>query len=415
MAAPGADDVTYNPFDIAVRADPYPYYAMLREHAPAYHVAEQDIWCISRYDDVAAAVTDTRRFSSADGIAVERISGLAAAGLTGAEVITGTMISMDPPDHTRLRRLVQREFTRGRIAQWEQRIQQICDELVDDLLGTHWNGGEVDIARDLATPLPVLVILDMLDIPASDRDQFKEWTDQLIYLIGGGIDPMLQLGAVGAALELAGYFEKLVPQRRDNPGDDLVSLFASTGTGGEQLSHIEVIGQCVLFLIGGNETTTNLIGNSVQALMLHPDVQETLAADPSRIPAAIEEVLRWDAPVQGLFRTTTTDVDVGGVTIPADARVQLLYGSANRDASHFPDPDTFDINRDARDHFAFGGGPHYCIGGPLARLEARIAIQTLLSRVRNIRPAGEEVLNLNMLVRGRRSLPVTFEFRPPND
>jgi cytochrome P450 len=169
------------------------------------------------------------------------------------------------------------------------------------------------------------------------------------------------------------------------------------------------VGNCILFLIGGNETTTNLIGNAVKALLAHPDQLRRLEEDPALVPAALEEVLRFDAPVQGLFRTTRAPVDVDGTTIPADSRVQLLYGSANRDERHYPDPDVFDITRHPRDHFAFGGAVHYCIGAPLARLEARVVLETLLRRTRNLHPTGESQLNINVLVRGPRTLPVGFD------
>jgi cytochrome P450 len=401
--------VAYDPYQLDVRSDPYPYYQLLRDKAPAYHVVDHDFWCISRYGDVSRALPATDAYSSADGIGVDRAPNLGDAELPASVRAIGTaMIAMDPPDHTRLRRLVQREFTRGRIAQWETIIEALSDELVDQLIA--FNGrADADIARDVATPLPVMVILDMLDIPREDREEFKQWSDQVVYLIGGGIDPALQVGAVDAALELARYFEKLVDQRLASPGDDLVSLFCKSAPSGDRLSHSEIIGQCILFLVGGNETTTNLIGNTVNALMLHPEQRALLEESPELIPAAIEEVLRWDAPVQGLFRTTRKDVDIDGTTIPADSRVQLVYGSANRDERHYTDADQFQISRNPRDHLAFAGGPHYCIGAPLARLETKIVLEALIRRTRNMRPAGDPTLNLNILVRGFRNLPVTFD------
>jgi len=403
-----SDAVLYDPFQLDVRADPYPSYQLLRDQAPAYYVADHDFWCISRYSDVVKALRATDVYSSAEGIGIERIPDLAIAGVPGAAAVGSAMISTDPPTHTRLRRLVQREFTRGRIAQWESRVQEICDQLIDRFIALN-DQGDADIARDVATPLPVMVILDMLDIPREDREKFKQWSDQVVHLIGGGIDPALQLGAVDAALELAQYFEGLVKERRGSTGQDLVSLFCGSGPRGEQLTHNEIIGQCVLFLVGGNETTTNLIGNMVNALMLHPEQRAVLEWSPEKIPAAIEEVLRWDAPVQGLFRTTIADVEIDGTVVPTGSRVQLLYGSANRDERHYSDAHIFQIDRDPRDHLAFAGGPHYCVGAPLARLETRMAIEALLSRTRNMQPSGKETLNLNLLVRGHRNLPVAFD------
>jgi cytochrome P450 len=399
--------VAYDPYALEVRADPYPSYRLLRDHAPAYYVADHNFWCISRFDDVARAVTDTDAFSSADGIGVERAPALPELDLPpSVNAAASSMIAMDPPQHTRLRRIVTRQFTRARIAEFENRIKVLANELVDTLIARNLDG-EADIARDLATPLPTMIILDILDIPRDDREQFKQWSDQSVHLIGGGIDPALQMSAVDAALELGRYFESLASRRRVAPGDDLVSVLCKASDG-EQLTEAEVIGQCVLFLVGGNETTTNLIGNTVNALMAHPEQRHQLENSPGLVPAAIEEVLRWDAPVQGLFRTTRCDVNIDGTVIPAGARVQLLYGSANRDERHYPDPDLFQIARNPRDHLAFARGAHFCIGAPLARLEAKAAVESLLARTRDMRPTTAPVLNLNVLVRGFRNLPVSF-------
>ena len=409
MSSQETTEVAYDPYRLDVRADPYPHYQLLRDKAPAYHVADHDFWCITRYSDVSQALPATDAYSSADGIGVDRAPDLGDVDIPDhARAITTAMIGLDPPDHTRLRRLVQREFTRGRIAQLEDQIGVLCDELVDQFIANNGHG-DADLARDVATPLPVMVILDMLGVPREDREEFKQWSDQAVHLIGGGIDPALQLGAVDAALELAKYFEKLVDLRVDSPGDDLVSLFCKATPGGERLSRAEIIGQCNLFLVGGNETTTNLIGNTVNALMLHPEQRAVLEESPEQIPAAIEEVLRWDAPVQGLFRTTRKDVEIDGTVIPADSRVQLVYGSANRDERHYPDADLFQIDRNARDHLAFGGGPHYCIGAPLARLETKIVMEALLKRTRNMRSSDDAIQNLNILVRGFRNMPVAFD------
>jgi cytochrome P450 len=408
MSQPLLDGVSFDPYDVSVRVDPYPHYRRLRDQAPAYYVEERDFWLLSRYDDVNQALRQPAVFSSAEGIAVERIVNLADLGLEGAEFMTEIMISKDPPDHTRIRRLVQKEFTPSHVARWESKIRAICDRLFDEFAERN-AAGEADLTRDLATPLPVIVIAEVLGIPPEEREQFKDWSEQVVYMIGGGIDPTLQFSAIGAAMELAEYFGQIADQRRKEPGDDLVSLFVRAGEGDDALTRDEIVGNCVLFLIGGNETTTNLIGNAAKALLAHPDQFCRLEEDPSLVPVALEEVLRWDAPVQGLFRTTRAPVDIDGTTIPADARVQLLYGSANRDERHFPDPDVFDIARNPRDHFAFGGAAHYCIGAPLARLEARAVLEALLQRTRNLHLTGEPQLNINVLVRGPRSLPVAFD------
>jgi cytochrome P450 len=391
------DSIDYDPYDLDVRRDPYPYYRRLRDEAPAYYVEDHDFWVLSRRENVVAGVRDYDTFSSADGIAIERTPGMKI------------MIGSDPPYHTRVRRLVQREFTPRAVARWEPRIEQLADELFEELLERH-AGGDADLTRDLATPLPVMVIAEILGIPVSERDQFKEWSEEVVYLIGGAIDPALQTASVNAALQLGAYFSSIVDERKKDPsGDDLVSLFVRAGEGEDGLTHEEIVTHCILFLIGGNETTTNLIGNTVRALIAHRDAERRLQEDRSVVPAAIEEVLRWDAPVQGLFRTTQRPVDIEGTVIPEGARVQLLYGSANRDERHYPEPDRFDIDRGVTDHLAFGGGVHLCIGAPLARMEAKHAITRIVQRLRNVELRAEPQLNFNILVRGPRSLPVDFE------
>lgn len=389
--------IGYDPYDLDVRRDPYPYYQRLRDEAPAYFVEDHDFWVLSRREDVVAAVRDYDSFSSSDGIAIERTPD------------TKIMIGSDPPYHTRVRRLVQREFTPRAVARWEPRVEQLADELLEELLERH-AGGDADLTRDLATPLPVMVIAEILGIPVSEREQFKEWSEEVVYLIGGAIDPALQSASVNAARQLAAYFSSIVDERKKDPsGDDLVSLFVRAGEGEDGLTHEEIVSHCILFLIGGNETTTNLIGNSVRALLADRDAERRLQEDPGLVPAAVEEVLRWDAPVQGLFRTTRRDVEIEGVTIPEGSRVQLLYGSANRDERHYAEPDRFDIDRGMNDHLSFGGGVHLCIGAPLARMEAAYAIKRIVQRLRNIELRSEPQLNFNILVRGPRTLPVTFD------
>ncbi len=391
------DTIGYDPFDLDVRRDPYPYYRRLRDEAPAYYVGEHDFWVLSRREDVFRAVHDYETYSSAEGIAIERTPGVKI------------MIGSDPPYHTRVRRLVQREFTPRAVAGWEPRIDKLCDELFEELLERN-AGGDADLTRDLATPLPVMVIAEILGVPVSEREQFKQWSEEVVYLIGGAIDPALQSASVSAALSLGAYFSAIVDERKKDPsGDDLVSLFVRAGEGEDGLTHEEIVTHCILFLIGGNETTTNLIGNTVRALVANRDAEQRLQADPTLVGGAIEEVLRWDAPVQGLFRTTRAPVDIDGTVVPEGSRVQLLYGSANRDERHYPEPDRFDIARGSTDHLAFGGGVHLCIGAPLARLEARHAVSRIVTRLRNLELRDEPQLNFNILVRGPRTLPVSFD------
>lgn len=398
----------YDPFDLETRKYPYDHYAWLRENSPAYYVAEHDFWILSRHEHVAWGVNATDVLSSAEGIAVERVVDLSALGMEGAENLSEVMISKDPPDHRRLRDLVQKEFTPRRIAGWEAKVRDITEACVHDLI-EHNKSGNADLTEHLATPLPVTVIAEILGIPTADRKKFKDWSEDIVYLIGGGIDPALQMTALGSAMELATYFDAIVNERRAQPGEDLISVLLGSTKDGDSLAHHEVIAQCMLFLIGGNETTTNLIGNTLHALVQHPDQLRRCVEDPSLIEWAIEETLRWDAPVQGLFRTSRSPFEIDGTEIPNDARVQLLYGSANRDERQYPNAANFDLDRRSRNHFAFGGGPHYCIGAPLARLETRIAMEYLLPRIRNIEIRDEPQMNYNVLVRGFRSLPIAFD------
>lgn len=409
MSDTGTVDIDgYDPFNLDVRKDPYPYYRWLHEHAPVYHVEEQDFWILSRHEDVAWGLNAPEVLSSAEGIAVDRVSDLSALGLKGAEYLNEIMISKDDPGHRRLRELVQKEFTPRRIAAWEEQVRAISQACIDDLLAQN-EQGTADLTEQLATPLPVTVIAEVLGIPTADRAKFKDWSEDIVYLIGGGIDPALQMSALTSALELAAYFEAIVAERRNSPGEDLVSVLIRANKDGDALRQEEVIGQCMLFLIGGNETTTNLIGNTVKALIGHQDQLARASQDASLIPWAIEETLRWDAPVQGLFRTSMSEFTRAGVTVPNDSRVQLLYGAANRDEQQFPGADSFDIDRKARGHFAFGGGPHFCLGAPLARLESRVALELLLPRIRNVSLREEPQVNYNLLVRGFRTLPIAFD------
>lgn len=398
----------YDPFDLDVRKDPYPSYSWLRDEAPVYYVEDHEFWVISRHEDVSWGLNNPEVLSSAEGIAVDRIADLSSLGLEGAENLSEIMISKDAPDHRRLRDLVQREFTPRRIAGWEQQVRAISERCIDDLIAQN-EEGTADLTEQLATPLPVTVIAEILGIPTADRVKFKDWSEDIVYLIGGGIDPALQMSALGSALELASYFEAIVTERRKSPGEDLISVLIGAEKDGDTLRHEEIIGQCMLFLIGGNETTTNLLGNTVRALIQHQDQLKRVAENPELVPGAIEETLRWDAPVQGLFRTSRAEFTRAGVTVPDDARVQLLYGSANRDERQFVDAHLFDIDRQVRGHFAFGGGPHYCIGAPLARLETRVALELLLPRIRNVELRAEPQVNYNLLVRGFRTLPITFD------
>ena len=387
--------VRFDPMSAAFNADPYPTYAALRAEDPVHFSPATGAWVISRYDDVVRVLRDYERFSS------HAIGG----GMGQYRFLIGT----DPPDHTTLRRLVNRPFHPAAIAALEPRIREICNGLVEELIAAN-RTGEADLIQHVGYPLPVIVIAELMGIPPERRDDFKRWSDAML----GGLSPDADRGAQAAAsMEMFAYFNEAVAERRGQPVDDDADLISLLVNGPEALSNQELLMFCMLLLVAGNETTTNLISNLYLALFESPDIAERLAAERELIPRAIEEALRYDAPVQCLFRNTTADVELGGKTIPADSRVVVLYASANRDEDHYKNSDAFDVERfnpkaGPSDHVAFGSGIHLCLGAPLARLEARVVTDVLLDRTSDLRRNGDGNRIHNLLVRGMRHLPVTF-------
>ena len=374
-------------------ADPYPTYRRLRDEAPCHQIAD-GTWALSRYDDVSRALRDHDTFSS---------SPMNAGGAPGFRFLIGS----DPPDHTQLRRLVNRPFHPAAIATMEPRIREICTELIDELLEAGARG-EADLVEQLAYPLPVIVIAELLGIPSERRADFKRWSDAMI----GGLDAAGdQSHRATAAMEMFAYFNEVIADRKDTPGDDLISLLVG---GAEPLSNQELLMFCMLLLVAGNETTTNLISNGAMALFARPEAVARLREEPALLPGAIEEALRYDAPVQSLMRRVVREVEIGGVTLRPGARVVVLYGAANRDERHYDRAGDFVVDRYAglrgvADHVGFGAGIHYCLGAPLARLEARVAAEELFRRTRGMRPAGDGRRTASLLVRGLTSLPVAVE------
>lgn len=353
----------YDPFDDVVQQDPYPTYRWLRDEAPLFRNDRLDFWALSRFDDVLSAAHDPVTFSSVDAVLLGESSG----------EMPPMMITMDSPRHDELRAIVSRSFTPRAISGLEDRVRRIAGELLDELDPS----SPVEMVEGFNVPLPVMVIADLLGVAREDRAQFKEWSDIVVAM--DPADPASMEASMGAGFELAGYFEEIAAARRAEPTDDLVSLLVGAEDAG-RCSFGEVLGFCLLLLIAGNETTTNLLGNAMVALAAHPDQLAALTKDHSMIPAAIEEVLRYDSPVQGLTRNTTTEVELHGELLPAGAQVMLLWASANRDDREFQRPDDFDIHRSAGRTVAFGHGLHYCLGAALARLEARVAFEEMFTR-----------------------------------
>jgi cytochrome P450 len=401
--------VSYNPFDPAVLADPYPHYARLRADDPVHWLDSLGTYVVTRYDDVVSLLRQPNVFSSAKGMgdllsmAFGSDKGAGKARLTGAGAVGRSLIASDPPVHTDLRRLVSRAFTPRAIAELEPRIRQIAEELVGGLVAR----GEGDFVADLAYPLPVIVIAELLGIPPERRADFKRWSDAIVSAFTLSADAQTTRTQ---ASEMIDYFIEIVAQRRANPGADMISILVTKGADGEDALRLdELVGFCTLLLVAGNETTTNLLGNSLRVLFERPDVFARVRDDRSLLPQMLEEVLRFDAPVQCLFRATTEPAELSGVELPAGVRVMPVFGSANRDDRRFPDAHRFDLDRRPADHVGFGQGVHLCIGAPLARLEARIAMEALFNATGTIELAGDIVGTASFLLRGCTSLPLKVE------
>jgi cytochrome P450 len=415
----------YEPFSVRWRADPYPAYRELRDGAPVHFAPESGCWCISRYDDVLHILNHPEDFSSRAMFTV-----LMNAGFDGRPPLSWRMISFllrfalrtrvspfgfttarnliasDPPVHATLRAIVNRGFTPRRIQAWEPRIRAIADERVVPLA----SGAPFDVVRDLAIPLPMTIIAEMLGVERERLADFKRWSDAIISAMTG---PMRAFPphneTIEVFLELDTYLAGVIRRRRRAPGDDLVSALLAKEPGGQKLSTLEIMQFVMLLLVAGNETTTNLIGNAASALLDHPAELARVADDLSLVPNLIEETLRYDAPVQIVFRTALRDVAMHGVELARGATVAVLIGAANRDERRFDAPDRFDVGRDARGHLGFGFGPHFCLGASLARLEARIALEALVPQLRRARRASPERSILDsFLVRG----PSRLELRP---
>jgi len=366
----------YDPFDPTVAANPHPIYTWLRDEHPVYRSHPTESWVLSRYEDVAAALRDTDRFSS------DAMNGVLLGYPTGdgkerlpRSAARGGLVSVDPPAHTELRRIVNRGFTPRTIRDWEKRI----DEVVAECLREARPGHPFDVVRQLAAPVPVTIIAELLGAEPHRRDDFRAWADAANQIMSGsmrGKEGSVPDGAA-AVLDLVGYLMERIQDRVQSPRDDLLTVLLKA-RGEDVLSEDEAVGFAALLLFAGSETTTHLIGNAVCALFDHPHELARTIADPGRVPAVLEETLRWNGPVQYVFRRATEDVTLHGTTIPTNGTVTLLLASANRDPRRFEEPDSFRPDRDADPHLGFGLGTHFCLGAALARAEAASALRQLL-------------------------------------
>jgi cytochrome P450 len=399
--------VAWDPITSGALADPYPMYARLRERDPVHYSRLLSGHVLSRYDDVLAVLKDPRfsadesRLPNHDEMRAKLIR---QGVLREDDPDTPMMLRSDPPTHTRLRTLVNKSFTPAAIRKLMPRIDQVVAEHVEKIASR----GEMDLMADFAIPVPVVVIAEMLGIPTEDRDRFRHWSDEVVRNFG--ISSLEDARASAQAIrELRAYFESLAEERRRDPKDDLLSALLQAEEEGDRLSWDEVVGTLVLLLIAGNETTTNLIGNGMLALLRHPEQLEALSADPSLTENAVEEMLRYDGPVQATSRIPLEDVELGGTTIPALSEVIVLIGAANRDPAHFDRPDEFDIRRPEIRHLAFGFGIHFCLGSHLARYEGRKAIRALVDHFPGMKLATDRLqYRNNSILRGVKSLPVRW-------
>ncbi|MFD9406327.1 cytochrome P450 [Streptomyces sp. NPDC059989] len=359
-------------------ADPYPFYAALRSAGPVHRVmlGGDRSWLVVGHEEARQALNHPAL--SKDWLGSELF------GNTPASAAASNMLEADPPHHTRLRRLVAREFTPRRIEALRPRVQEVTDELLDAMAAAP--DRRADLIAALAVPLPMTVICELLGVPDLDRERFRYWSGEIVApLDPAGTDPRV-------VEQMTAYLFELVEAKAKTPGEDLLSaLIRTRDEDGDQLSPEELIGMAFLLLVAGHETTVNLIGNGVRALLAHPDQLAALRADPDGlIDGAVEEMLRYDGPVQhATYRFARTDLEIGGVRIEAGSSVVVALAAADRDPSRFAEPDAFDIRRPAQGHVAFGHGIHFCLGAPLARMEGRIAIRTLLARFPALAPTPE--------------------------
>ncbi|MCA1727348.1 MAG: cytochrome P450 [Actinobacteria bacterium] len=373
--------------------DPYPALAALRRAAPVYRDEPNGLWGITRYQDVRRISGDPRTFSSAEGARPDAPA-------------MPMMIDLDDPEHHRRRGLVGRGFTPRQVSLREDRVRAICDDILDRVA----EHGACDFVRDIAAPLPMRVIGELMGFPSGDGDRLLAWSDEMIAALGAP-DPAAMDRATVAFAEYRAYLQPFVEdRRRTGDASDLIGIFVNAEIDGERLDNDALAFEIVNLLIGGDETTRHVITGGMYELLRHPGQRELLRADRSALPTAVEEMLRWVSPIKGMARTATRDVEVRGMPIAAGERVLLLYPSANRDEDVFEEPDRFDVRRTPNEHVAFGYGAHFCLGNSLARLELRVMFDRLLERFPDMELASEDPLPVRQanFITGFEAMPVTF-------
>lgn len=385
----------FDPQDPSVLADPYPHYARLRSEEPVLWLPEYEVWVVTRFQDIATILQDTATFSSRLGLAAR--ADLFGSDQTGVRFRIGApgvrvLIALDPPDHGVFRRAVAEAFTGKRIARLRESVRTVAAQQVRELVDRAGDG-DADFFRDVADPVPALVLAELFGLPPEMRAELRTWANSVTSDLATEAR-----GGLGRGMAMLRYFRAETARRRGSGGSDLLDLLADGPAHG--LSEYEVLSFCGFLVVAGVETTTNQLTNLMDVLVNRPDVQDALRRDPALIPAAVEESLRYDTAVQALWRSTTTETVLSGQRLPADARILVVFGSANRDGTHYQAPDDFLLTRNPNDHLAFGRGHHYCLGARLARLEMEMVLAELLRASTAIVGAGRSKRLESIALRG---------------
>ncbi len=377
--------MSFDPLARDFQHNPYPVYDELRATTPIFYWEPWKIWFFTRYEDVNTLLRDRRLGRTMEHILPLEQRYVAPAAIEPFERISQhSMFDKEPPEHTRLRGLVHKVFTPKRVESLRGQIEVICNQLLDAVM----DKSEIEVLNDFAVPLPVNVISELLGVPESDRHLLRPWSNNIVAMYELDHTPEQERLAVQSSIDFADYLRNLANERRVNPQDDLITALVQVEEAGERLTMDELISTCVLLLNAGHEATVNVIGNGLWALLQYPDQMQALVQNPALIPMAIEELLRFDTPLQLFRRWVLEDMEYGGYQFKQGDELGFMFGAANRDPVRFNQPNSLDVTREDNPHITFGGGVHYCLGAPLARLELQIAYQTLLGRLPNLRLAG---------------------------
>jgi cytochrome P450 len=389
--------------DAAVVADPYPSFAAARAVAPVQWHEDLGLWLAFTHTESNAVLRD-RRLGRIwrDKAPAERFESFNL-------IHRNAILEMEPPDHTRLRRLISTAFARGHVERLRPWVEALAGSLVDGLVERSGGTRPVDVLSGMAEELPVAVIAELLGVPEADRPLLRPWSNAIVKMYEYGRTTRIEDAAERAAAEFVGYLRTLAAERRRSPGEDLLShLVQVRDTEGDRLTEDELVTTCILLLNAGHEATVNVSGNGLLALLEHPDQLRRLRDDPALLPTAIEELMRYDSPLQLFERTATEDVEIGGITVARGQKIAALLGSANRDPAAFAEPDTLDVARTENPHISFGAGVHFCIGAPLARVELQASFGALLARTSRLELGAQPVRRPEFVIRGLRELPVVL-------